>query len=140
MHVIVRPGTDVERLKDFQDELLNVLPKSIDILKECVKKAVKSGFGYNNFNSKVPYCAMAQTMLKIHLVHKVMPNTLGPFEDDMLDVDTMVDNMNDQETWLLQKLKQNALDEWEEVLDYIFTLDTDDDLQYFRGLTVVCEK
>ena len=43
VHSTTKQGVGQDRLYRFQDELLNKLPKSVDLLKDCAKKAIKGG-------------------------------------------------------------------------------------------------
>ena len=117
---------NAQRLAEVQEEILD-LGNTIDMSKECIRKAEKSGFGYK-IESQQLYRAMVQTMLKINLIHKILTSTLDPFQDDVIDLELMLVNIYQKEIWILNRMKQNAPDSWEDTLEYMFNLDTEDDL------------
>ena len=132
-YATTKHGVFHDTLYRFQDEMLNKLPKSIDLLKDCTKKCVKGGFGYAVCSDKL-YLIIAQMLVKLYLIHYIMHITMGPFEDDLTEIDRILDSVSQAEFRLLNKIREVCPTEWDEVLELFITLDTDDDLQIFTPI------
>ena len=127
-HAVCKDGVSQDRLHRFQDEMLNKLPKSIDLMKECTKKCIKGGFGFQNVCSDKLYLIMAQLLAKLHLLHYIMHTTMGPFEDDLTEIDRILDSVSQEEFRMLNKM-----------LELFITFDKDDDLQIFEIFATIAE-
>ena len=75
---------------------------------------------------------MGQLLVKLYLVHRIMHTTMGPFEDDLNEVDRMLDSVSQQDICLLNKIKELCPGEWDEVMELFIMLDIDDDLKAFE--------
>ena len=101
------------------------------MLRKCVEQAINDGFGIA-VDYKLLYRAVAQLMVKVYLVLRVLETSIGPFEDDVRNVEAMLNKIEYWEDWLVCRMKENAPEKWDEALDYTMTLDLNDDLQLFE--------
>ena len=129
-HFTVDADHQIE-LAELQTKCLTALPNTVDMLRKCVEQAINDGFGIA-VDYKLLYRAVAQLMVKVYLVLRVLETSIGPFEDDVRNVEAVLNKIEYWEDWLVRRMKENAPDKWDEVLDYTMTLDLNDDLQLFE--------
>ena len=74
---------------------------------------------------------------KLHLLHYIMHTTMGPFKDDLTEIDRILDSVSQEEFRMLNKMRDVCPTQWDEVLELFITFDKDDDLQIFEIFTTI---
>ena len=57
---------------------------------------------------------------------------MGPFENDLTEIDRILDSVSQEEFRMLNKMRDVCPTQWDEVLELFITFDTDDELQIFE--------
>ena len=68
---------------------------------------------------------MAQLLVKLHLLHYIMHTTMGPFEDDLTEIDRILDSVSQEEFRILGNMRDVCPTQWDEVLELFITFDTE---------------